>query len=264
MSHKKIFAFLQLYNEYEKGNLIRCLDNCQQWADEIFIYDDCSTDGSVDIYLKYTDKNNIIIGEKNEFNRELFHKHQLLELTLAKQPDFIGWIDGDDILDKTLTESMQLFLNNLPSNIDGVSLHNINLWRDDRYYRIDNMFNGLHKINIWRNNGQLSYSPNSGLHQPQHPSGMNNICSFGNKLLHYGFSTKEAIIRKYLDYKAQGQSGWDLYRLIDEESSFSLEPVPIDWYPTKNIPTTTGDQPTPIDYDDVRQYNSWTEYLNAK
>ena len=50
----RLVAFLQLRNELENGNLIRCLENCKKWADDIYIYDDCSDDGSQEIYQKYT------------------------------------------------------------------------------------------------------------------------------------------------------------------------------------------------------------------
>lgn len=261
---KKIVAFLQLYNELDKGNLIRCLDNCSQWSDEILIYDDASTDGSMDVYLKYTEIENIIVGTSNEFNRELYHKEQLLGMARSKQPDFIGWIDGDDIFDRTLTENMQAFLEDIPKSVDGVQCHNVNLWRDDRFYRVDNLFDGLDKINIWRNSTQLRYEPSGGLHQPQNPQGMQSIVNLGNKLLHYGFASERSIARKYLDYKSHGQGGWALDRLIDEQSSFYLLETPTEWYPQKNLPVCAGPKPTPITFNEYRQFNSWSEYLNAK
>lgn len=99
----KIIAFLQLYNELEKGHLTRCLTNCAQWADEICIYDDCSTDGSEDIYNLYAPPGNIIRGSLRDFAAEQYHKAALLELALSKEPDWIGWIDGDATLDRALT-----------------------------------------------------------------------------------------------------------------------------------------------------------------
>jgi len=42
----KIVAIMQLKDELDKGNLVRCLNNARLWADDIVIYDDCSSDGS--------------------------------------------------------------------------------------------------------------------------------------------------------------------------------------------------------------------------
>ena len=120
----KLVAFLQLYNENETGNLRRCLDNCKKWADEIFIYDDCSIDGSQEVYLEYTDKDHIIFGTTRNFTEELFHKQQLLELTLKSNPDWIGWIDGDTTLSRTLTENCKQILEELPKN----NLHSYEGW----------------------------------------------------------------------------------------------------------------------------------------
>ena len=94
----KIVAFIQMYNEADKGNLERCLINCKQWADDIVIYDDASTDNSVEVAQKYT--KHIIRGKVNKFCAELDHKQQLLELALTLNPDWIMWMDCDEILDR--------------------------------------------------------------------------------------------------------------------------------------------------------------------
>ena len=87
-----------MYNEADKGNLERCLINCKQWADDIVIYDDTSTDNSVEVAQKYT--KHIIRGKVNNFCAELDHKQQLLELALTLNPDWIMWMDCDEILDR--------------------------------------------------------------------------------------------------------------------------------------------------------------------
>lgn len=265
MAHKKMIAFLQLYNENDKGNLVRCLENCKQWSDEIVIYDDASTDGSLDIYLKYTERSNIIIGEKNEFGRELFHKQELLRIALAKDPDFIGWIDGDDIFEKSLTEDMQGFLSQFPADADSMWLHNVNLWRDECFYRVDSEFNGMDKVNIWRNNGRLHYEPCEGLHKIQTPGGLSNTIKLGYNLIHYGFSSERSIVRKYLDYKRHGQNGWALDRLIDE-NTMRLVKLPKEIYPTKNIPAhyDTVEEPMKLTYNEYRGYTSWEQYVDDR
>ena len=59
-----------------QANLYRCLENCKEWASEIIIYDDKSTDDSVKLAKKYT--KHIILGEKNEWTKETFHKQKIL------------------------------------------------------------------------------------------------------------------------------------------------------------------------------------------
>ena len=263
----RVVAFLQLHNELENGNLIRCLDNCSRWADDIFIYDDCSDDGSKQVYLKYTDEKNIIFGSERKFQEELFHKQELLALTLKTNPNWIGWIDGDAILDRFLTANCKDFLQMIEEKgYDAAKLHNLNLWRHPAYYRLDNKFNGLWHVVFWKNNGNLHYEPTVGLHQRQYPHGIeeSRMCETPQKvnLLHYGFSSERLIVKKYLTYKALGQDGWELDRLIDEQSSFVLEKVPKKFYPEDNIPEDydTAVVPQPITYDEYRKYHSWDEY----
>ncbi len=261
----KIVAFLQLYNEFEKGNLIRCLENCKQWSDEIVIYDDCSDDGSNLIYKEYTD--HVIYGKERKFTSELAHKKELLKLALSLNPDWIGWIDGDVVFDKECTEGKLRLHAEYGSlhNIDAWAFHNINMWRDPSWYRLDNQFNTLNHICFWRNNGKLHYVEEEGLHKHQFPRGLDKIEMSPNKILHYGFASYNNIINKYLTYKSYGQSGYTLDRLIDETSSFDLVKVPKEFFPIENIPTDydVSRRPIPLTYNEVRNYESWEKYKNV-
>lgn len=265
----RVVAFLQLHNELENGNLIRCLENCKRWADDIFIYDDCSTDGSQSIYTKYTDPKNIILGRTRDFTDELFHKQQLLDLTIGSKPDWIGWIDGDTILCKQITEDCKGYLRTLDQmGKDGSYLHNLNLWRHPAFYRTDNAFNGLWHVVFWKNTGRLFYNPIKKLHQQQYPNGLQSVYrpSDDIPLVHFGFSSYRLIIKKYLTYKSYGQCGWALDRLIDEQTSFALEKSKKHWYPTENLPPDfdTALVPTPMTYNEVRNLQRWEEYKNAE
>lgn len=261
----RLIAFLQLRNEFENGNLIRCLENCKKWADDIYIYDDCSDDGSQDIYLKYTDASKIIMGEKRQFDRELFNKQKLLNLALKSNPQWIGWIDGDTILDRRLTNSCKEILDGVGRKGYGaVKLHNLNLWRHPAFYRLDNRFNDLWHVVFWKNNGNLHYTPTASLHQRQYPKGIGKIYAleYGYHLLHYGFSTKKQIVKKYLTYKSYGQSGWDLDRLIDEITSWEVLKVEKECFPLENVPQDYDciKMPSQLTYNEYRAFNSWEEF----
>lgn len=261
-----IAAFLQLYNESKNGNLIRCLDNCRKWSDEVFIYDDCSTDDSMDVYKQYNAK--VIRGESRNFGNEIFNKQKLLDLVLDSNPEWIVWQDGDAIMSGNFTSNMRSILGDLgKSGHDGAKIHYMNLWRHPAYYRLDSAFNGLSIVAFWKNNGRLKYDVGPGLHKPQCPNGMQNIYEFGRDehIIHYGFASEINIARKYLTYKSFGQTGIDLDRLIDERC-LSLRKVPKSLYPPENIPNDydVAQAPIAISYDDYRQYNSWEDFLVNK
>lgn len=237
----KIAAFIQSYNELSKGHLHRCLDNVSLWADDIFIYDDCSTDGSQDVYLKYTQEKNIIFGKERNFTNEQFNKQKLLELTLKSNPDWIFWIDVDTIADRNITTNLRYILSETEKyGKDGIILHNLNLWRHPCFARMDDYFDSCNPLCIWKNNGKLHYSPSSGLHGQMFPNGMENIIQYKYNLLHYGFASEEWIVAKYNMYKSLGQTGWALERLITEGPEFKVIKIPVELFPEKNIPEDYG------------------------
>ena len=262
----KIVAIMQLKDELEKGNLIRCLDNASKWADEIVIYDDCSTDGSRAVYPKYT--KHVILGKKPMFKRENFVKAALLDKALKLKPNWIVWQDGDAVMDRTLTEGMHDILQRVGSSgKTALQVHYLNLWRHPAWYRLDNKFNGLWVIAFWKNTGRLHYKPQAGLHRQQYPLGIEPraVARAGFQILHYGFASEQAIVRKYLTYKACGQNGWNLDRLIDEQTTFELAKTPKDSFPDGLLPDNweTVPMPEPLTYDKYRSFGSWEEWKGA-
>lgn len=217
----KLVGFMQIYNESSHGNLERCLKSMVNYCDEIVIYDDGSTDDSVDVAKKYTPL--IIEGKKNDFSNELFHKQKLLEFALSRNPDWIFWMDADEVLEKKGEEGGLRYLCRTASNYDSFAFKEVNLWRCHNYYRLDNQYNDGIFCRLWKNNGQLRMNTVKGLHHRQAPLGLTNEGTTDLRVLHYGFASDESIIRKYLTYKAHGQNGWALHRLIDERTLYVRE-----------------------------------------
>ena len=100
-----------------------------------------------------------------------------------------------------------------------ISLMHLNLWRSNRYTRLDQSYNMLRPTCFWRNNGNLWFPEHTGLHSQTSPFGICDIALHDEyNLIHYGFSTDDQIINKYHVYESFGQSGWPLDRLIDEST----------------------------------------------
>jgi hypothetical protein len=197
-----IYAFIQMYNESSTGNLLRCLENCKKWADDIIIYDDSSTDDSVNIAEKYT--KNIILGKKNEWTRETFHKQEILEYihNMEKKPKWLLWIDCDEIIDNSGVRNLQKFCDeNINENIDAYSFQQINLWRGELYYRTDGLLYGENYngcgwfVRLWKYNEKLHMKKKIGADQRLYPITINTIkqCSF--KIIHYGFSNYKNLMK---------------------------------------------------------------------
>ena len=250
-----IAAMLQNRNNLSNGYLRRCLHSISLVADQICVYDDASDEDVEPLYKEYNCT--IVWGKTQAFHRELYHKAQLLQPTVRYQPDWIVWVDTDACLG-SFFEDRQRVEEALTSAAEQgfvrLFLHNLNLWRSNWWYRTDCNFNELWHCVWWRNTGQLHYKPKPGLHQRQYPFAFHDEATQAKvdaspthfdeptaKLLHFGFANEQEIARKYFAYRAQGQAGGRLDRLVSEgkmvnpytnkEETFTLEPSASDWYP---------------------------------
>ena len=219
MKKYKIVAIAQIYNELRKGNLERFVKYVTPVVDALVVYDDASTDGSFEYVKRHTP--HVIRGSKNDFINERVHRQQLLSEALKLKPDFILWLDADEVLTAGAKEELQEIAHEcIQKNLDGISLHEINLWRSSSWQRIDNLYNDGWFVRLWRVTPQLAYtSTQSGLHQQMYPDTIQKIEKTDKlSVIHYGFASDESIIYKYLTYQKHGQTGWPLQRLIDEKT----------------------------------------------
>ena len=248
-------GFLQNRNGVSNGYLRRCLYSMSLLADQICVYDDASDEDVTPLYKEFGCT--VVWGTVHSFHRELFHKQELLQATVRYNPDWIFWIDSDAVpgaffqdrakVEEVLTSASE-------QGFVRLFLHNLNLWRSPWWYRTDCNFNDLWHCVWWRNTGQLHYLPKPGLHRAQYPlaftdpnmqakvdAAPTHFDEETAKLLHFGFANEVEIARKYFTYRAQGQIGGRLNRLVSEgemvnpytekTEQFTLEPVPSKWFP---------------------------------
>lgn len=219
----KIIGFTQLRNELSKGNLenwFRQMSVC----DKIYIFDQNSNDGSIEFYKK---QKNVIVIESpvNRFKEELICKGELLSLVQQneKDADWILWLDGDLLLDGRLLKNDGAHLKDLcwaatRLDADALFFNHFNLWRSDVYYRTDDNYHSLNGnwCPLWKNGRDIYFPKSIGLHQRQYPEGLKKGLRTNFSVVHRGFATDYQIITKYDTYKQNGQNGWDLERLLNE------------------------------------------------
>ena len=237
----RIVGFVQVHNNVQNGYLRRCLRSLSAITDQIVVYDDASTE---DVWPLYKEFGCVVIpGRTNEFSKELFHKQELLIWALRYRPDWICWCDSDAALGKIF--ETRAGTENILSQADRegahlIMLHNLNLWRSHWWYRTDEKFNDLWHGVAWKNTGELHYKPVAKLHQQQFPYFFHDTQKPAisvrfdkpeGQLLHFGFAREEEVARKYFTYRAAGQTGWALDRLVDERK-LELKPASSSWYPS--------------------------------
>ena len=167
-----IIGFLQNFNSVENGDLERCLTSMRMVSDEIYVYDDFSTENVKPVYEAFDCI--VIYGRENDFTREIYHKDMLLKKLLSDHPrcDWIVWFDSDAVLGDFFTdrERVNVALEEVSKHDRAqVYLHNLNLWRSNTWYRLDTEYNDLWHCVFWLITGALHYSPTGGLHQRQMP-----------------------------------------------------------------------------------------------
>lgn len=229
----KLVGFLKIHNESSSGNLLRVLSHMQQFCDEIIVCDCESTDDSLEIVKKFTDH---ILKEPNDFENELSTKQRILEYALSLNPDWIVWLDADEVFDRegelNGIRKLCFFGNN--NGIDAFSFLEYNLWKNEREFRTDEFFSKGWFVRLWKNNGNLEFNAEKGLHQLQYPSGLSNIQKSEIKVIHYGFSSPDLIENKYEKYRKYGQKGFYLDRFKDEKG-IKLDTLSIDWLPLSSL-----------------------------
>jgi len=233
MKKYKIICICQVYNELEKGNLKRFFEYAKPIVDSIIIYDDASTDGSYEYALQHTKY--VIRGLQNDFQDEGNHKKIMLEKAIKMKADFILWLDADEILTSNAKTQLQKICQQcVKEDIDGISFHEINLWRSKTWHRVDSLYNEGWFVRLWRVTPNLHFKKiESGLHKIPYPQSIEKIkknCEL--KVIHYGFASKKALAYKYLIYKTYGQRGYNMLDRFINEEKLELKRVSQNFFPS--------------------------------
>jgi len=241
-----LIAQVCMYNEVLKGNLDRCLDNLRRYCDHIVIYDDASTDNSVEVALKYTP--HIIRGEVNNQMQELAHKQMILEKSLELGATHLFWLDCDEVLERDGTMGgLRELCDNWPDGLDAYSFRELNLWRSQTYVRTDSLFSVARFVRLWKVVPGISFTVRGGVHLRLYPKTIENVQEAPFGVIHYGFWDYKKMLVKIgahlFDWKELqtcsltnwilGETGCSCYRLPDKS------------FPPGCLPPDIWDQPQP-------------------
>ena len=243
----KLCGFLITYNEERKGNIRRCLNNLTKICDVVCVYDDASTDNTVEICRKYTP--HVIVGGKNIGFPNKPQKNILMRYIQDKiKPQWIYWIDADEITDRAGTNGgiRELCEMGDREKVDAFEFHEVNLYLSDAWRRTDRLYDAGWFCRLWNNRGNmLRFQEESVLHPIPYPLGIKNIeKTYNAQVIHYGFSSLERILDKYLTYRSHGQSG-ELLERLKPTGDITLSRVDSDTFPDGNIPKNAK-KPRPL------------------
>lgn len=232
MKKYKIVCICQIYNEMCKGNLERFVTYVKPLVEDLVVYDDGSTDGSYEYMLQQTPY--VLRAAKNDFVNEQNHKQLLLQEALKLNPDFILWLDADEVLTANAAHCLQEWCKACEERqLDGVCFHELNLWRSHSWRRLDSLFDLGWFCRLWRVVPGICFSePKPGLHQKPHPVTIQHMAWAEDiQVLHYGFASQQHLAYKYLVYRSHGQRGYDMLDRLISEESLTLAKVPCELFP---------------------------------
>lgn len=217
----------------EAGKFLReMLAHAARYIDNAVILDDASEDNTVEICEEVLKDipHKIVSNEKYGFNNEVTLRKQLWDLTIAENPDWILWLDADEIFEDSIIRVIKLLINQ--REFDHYAFRVYDMWDED-HYREDIYWHSHHYYRV----RLLRYQPNfeyKWRETPLHCGGFpENIFSLKGcvcyvRLKHYGWSNKELRLKKYERYMTLDPEG--KYGIMGQYKSILDEnPTLIKW-----------------------------------
>lgn len=202
----KITLALTVRNEANKF-ISQMLTHAMQYVSNIVILDDASTDNTVKVceeVLKdfphkiYKNSEPMMINLK-----ETASKKKLWNLTTKENPDWILFLDADEIFEDWAIDVLPIIVND--TNFDAYYFKIFHMWEDDNHYRADGLWAPVdYRIYLVRYQPNYEYKwHDMGLHCYRHPYNIYDMpgCCCYVRLKHYGHFTKEIRKAKYERYK---------------------------------------------------------------
>ena len=203
-----ILGMLRIRNEEE---IIQdTLDHMSQFVDKIIVFDDASTDKTLDIVYKHPRVIEVIENKtwkQNRIQEETANRHQLLKRAQKFNPNWIFYADADERFEGNIKE----FLNSKEAeNVDAIRIRLFDAYmtkNDKAAYKKGQKLLGFRKffgperrdiIMIWRNHPDVKYE---GSDQREPIIKGNVITKFYCQ--HYGKSLSEKHWEETCDYYAK-------------------------------------------------------------
>ncbi len=133
-----ICAMLLIKNEIEM--IERCIDDLILWVDQIVIFDDGSTDGTEEIIKRYPKVTAIYTKpDIGNVRHESDDRQMLLEIAHGTGCEWLLFIDADEVFEDRMKSQVYEMINDDAVNL--YHFHEINFWRCENKYRVDELFN---------------------------------------------------------------------------------------------------------------------------
>lgn len=183
----------------EIGIIRESLSRLSELADEIIVLDNGSTDGTLEAYQEFPKVTEILRTEGFNEGRD---KIMLLEAAKARRPDWLIFLDADEIFEKNF--SRQDVEKYMASKYDRINFRFCHFWLDRKHYRVGRKY-FLYSLQplrcMWRHSDK-AYFKDLPIHNDiiQGLAGRAYFSPY--RIKHYGFVDKQKILSKIALYKS--------------------------------------------------------------
>ncbi len=191
----KLVAILRVKNEILY--IRKCLERLSELVDEIIVLDNGSTDGTLDVYRDFRKLIQLLHTEGFDEGRD---KIMLLEAAKKRDPDWILWLDGDEIFESSLTR--EILNNYMKSKYNRVFFRMCHFWLSEKYYRIDGKYflYTLHPLKSMWKNVDVAYFREKNIHSGDIFGVPKPYYVSPYRIKHYGYADEEKMKKKYRLY----------------------------------------------------------------
>ncbi|WP_102958637.1 glycosyltransferase family 2 protein [Mangrovicella endophytica] len=217
MPQPDVLCALRVRNE--AAHIGEVIESVLPLCRRVLLFDDHSDDATISIAAGFGDAVTVIPSPFEGLD-EARDKNHLLAAITAAAPDWVLWIDGDEVLERQGPARLRPLLS-APRGPAVYSLQIAYVWDDPAQIRIDGLFGRFHRPSLFRLRGQdprrLRF-PRTGpgnLHCGNVPRGIIGASAAAPvRLKHYGYLTAEQRQRKYEWYNRvdPGNRAEDEYR----------------------------------------------------
>jgi glycosyltransferase involved in cell wall biosynthesis len=182
--------------------LSRALCLCQR----VFVFDDHSVDETPQICQSFGERVTVFPSPYEGVD-EARDKNYLLRKVIETNPEWVLWIDGDEVLERSGAEKLRRAAEN-GMRVGAYSLRIAYLWDDEQHIRIDGVYGRFYRPSFFRLKGQATKRlgfPTTGyggnFHCGNVPQGIiGEVRGLDVWLKHYGYMTRQQRQEKYRFY----------------------------------------------------------------
>lgn len=202
----KLIAILRVKDEIL--HIEKCLSRLTELVDEIVILDNGSTDGTLEMYSNFTKVVEIIHTVGFDEGRD---KIMLHEAAKKRKPDWILWLDGDEVFEPALNRSV--LEGYMSSSFTLVSFRMNHFWLSTKKFRVDGNFYAYTLApmpRMWKNL-QGTYFSDKKIHNGgiRGLKGKSKVSIY--RILHYGYTDKHKVDSKVKLYENVDKNGSRTY-----------------------------------------------------